>query len=392
MTHYDTVIIGGAVMGSSTAYWLSENPDYDGTVLVVEPDPTYERTSTTRSEGSIRFQFSNPVNIGLSMFGMEFLTNFHENVEVRGESPDVCFRGTGYLFLATEAGMDVIRANHRVQRQCGAEVEILSTGELENVFPWIDTDGLAGASLGSEREGTLDPWSLMQGFRARARHNGIEYRTDRVVDFSIVDGRVVSVHLESGDRIGCGHVVNCAGPRASEIASMAGLELPVEPRIRTAFAFDCRTPIDGRVPLTIDTSGVHFRRDPPHYLAGGVPRIDQAVDPDDLDTRTEEWEEVVWPAIAHRVPQWDRVSLVSSWCGHYSYNVLDTNAVVGPSSSVDNFIFANGFSGHGLQQSAGVGRGVMELITYGEYRSLDLTDLGYERVVTNEPFLESAII
>ena len=173
---------------------------------------------------------------------------------------------------------------------------------------------------------------------------------------------------------------------------MAGMQLPVEPRSRTTFVFDCRTPIDQIVPLTITPDGVHFRREQGHYVTGTTPINDVAVDHDDLDPRRNEFEDQIWPVLARWVPQFDEISIVTSWGGHYAYNVLDQNLVIGPAPHLDNFIFANGFSGHGLQQSPAVGRAVMELITYGEYRSIDMSQLGFDRILRDEPFLEKAII
>jgi glycine/D-amino acid oxidase-like deaminating enzyme len=391
--HYDTVIVGGAALGSSVAYWLSENPDYDGSVLVVEPDPTYEHASTTLSEASVRHQFSNPVNIALSRFATEFIADFHECVQVDGESPDLGFRDTGYLFLATESGMPILRQNHEVQRSCGAEVALLTPDEIHARFPYLHVDDLAGASLGLRHEGNIDAYSLFQGFCRRARHNGVEYLADRVVGLRLAEDRVTDVELASGDTIACNRVVNCAGPRARWIAEMAGLPLPVEPRVRSVFVFDCREPLDGGLlPLTIDPSGLHFRTDPPYFIAGMTPAEDVEVDPDDFRVRREDWEERIWPNLVHRVPQFERIAVTHTWAGHYAYNTLDQNAVVGPASAVPNFYFANGFSGHGLQQSPGVGRGISELVTYGEYRTLDLSELGHDRIVRGEPFLERNII
>ena len=391
--HYDTVIVGGAALGSSVAYWLSENPDYDGSVLVVEPDPTYEHASTTLSEASVRHQFSNPVNIALSRFATEFIADFHECVQVDGESPDLGFRDTGYLFLATESGMPILRQNHEVQRSCGAEVALLPPDEIHARFPYLHVDDLAGASLGLRHEGNIDAYSLFQGFCRRARHNGVEYLADRVVGLRLAEDRVTDVELASGDTIACNRVVNCAGPRARWIAEMAGLPLPVEPRVRSVFVFDCREPLDGGLlPLTIDPSGLHFRTDPPYFIAGMTPAEDVEVDPDDFRVRREDWEERIWPNLVHRVPQFERIAVTHTWAGHYAYNTLDQNAVVGPASAVPNFYFANGFSGHGLQQSPGVGRGISELVTYGEYRTLDLSELGHDRIVRGEPFLERNII
>ena len=395
MKHFDTLIIGGAVMGSSTAYWLSENPDYDGNIVVIEPDPTYAQSSTALSEASIRHQFSQPVNIKLSMFATEFFSNFHNHVEVNGEAPELPFHETGYLFLATKDGMGNLIDNHQIQKDCGAEVALLSPSEIKKRFPYMRTDDLEGGSLGIKDEGTLDAFSLMQGLRLRARHNGVQYLNDRVISINVDEnkGLVREVKLDSGEILSCSRVVNCAGPRSRWIAEMVGLELPVEPRIRAAFVFDCREALNGQtLPLTIDPSGVHVRTDPPHFLAGAPPVNDLEVHPDDFKVRGEEWEENIWPVLAHRIPAFEKIMVRSSWAGHYAYNTLDQNAILGTCETLPNFFFCNGFSGHGFQQSPGVGRGLSELITYGEYRSLDLTELNYSRVLKNEPFLEKAVI
>lgn len=389
---YDAVIIGGAVMGSSSAYFLTENPDFDGTVLVIEPDPTYATSSTTLSAASIRHQFSNPVNIALSRFGTEFIRDFAALVGVDGDAPDLGFRETGYMFLASDTGLETLRRNVELQQSCGADVHLLSPAETARRFPYLNVDDLAGASFGETGEGTLDAHSLLQGFRGRARHNGATYTTDRAVGLQIDSDRVVAVELASGDTVSCRHVVNAAGPRARSIARLAGVDIPVEPRKRSVFVFDCRTPINGRFPLTIDITGIHVRTEPPYFLAGGVPRPDVAVDPDDFKVMRDEFEDQVWPALAHRIPQFGEIKVRHSWAGHYAYNTLDQNAIIGPAVGLPNFLFANGFSGHGLQQAAGVGRGISELITYGEYRTLDLTDLGHRRVVAKEPFVETVII
>ena len=185
MKHFDTLIIGGAVMGSSTAYWLSENPDYDGNILVIEPDPTYSQSSTALSEASIRHQFSQPVNIKLSMFATEFFSNFHDHVQVNGEAPELPFHETGYLFLASEDGMENLKNNHESQKNCGAEVALLSNTEIKERFPYMNTDDLEGGSLGTKHEGTLDAFSLMQGFKLRARHNRVDYLNSLVISLNV---------------------------------------------------------------------------------------------------------------------------------------------------------------------------------------------------------------
>ncbi|MEL6965270.1 MAG: FAD-binding oxidoreductase, partial [Pseudomonadota bacterium] len=119
---------------------------------------------------------------------------------------------------------------------------------------------------------------------------------------------------------------------------------------------------------------------------------DPAVDFDDFAMDHDIFERKLWPVLAHRVPAFERIKVLNSWVGHYAYNTLDQNAVIGPHPDVPNFIFMNGFSGHGLQQSPAMGRAVSELIAYGSFRELDLSPLGYERVLCGEPLLEKAVI
>jgi glycine/D-amino acid oxidase-like deaminating enzyme len=204
--------------------------------------------------------------------------------------------------------------------------------------------------------------------------------------------RVESVELQSGESISCGHVVNASGPRALLTARMAGIEIPVEPRKRYTFIFDAEQPLDRDLPLTIDPSGVHMRTDGRYYMAGCPPDVDPAVDYDDFAEDHTIWQDKVWPAVAKRIPQFEAIRLINSWVGHYAYNTLDQNAILGPHSEIENFMFVNGFSGHGLQQSPALGRGTAEFITYGEYRAIDLTQFSYARIVRNEKFEEQAII
>lgn len=168
--------------------------------------------------------------------------------------------------------------------------------------------------------------------------------------------------------------------------------MPVEPRKRYTFIFDAAQPLDRDLPLTIDPSGIHVRTDGTYYLAGCPPDEDPAVDYDDFVQDHDIWERKVWPQIAHRIPQFEAIKLINSWAGHYAYNVFDQNAILGPHHEVENFIFVNGFSGHGFQQSPAMGRGTAEWITYGEYRALDLTPFNYKRIIDGEPFVEKAVI
>jgi glycine/D-amino acid oxidase-like deaminating enzyme len=232
-------------------------------------------------------------------------------------------------------------------------------------------------------------------WRRIARERGAEYVTNEVVSLimNAAGDRVTGATLATGDSVSCNQLVNASGPRAAITARMAGIELPVEPRKRYTYVFTAEQPLARELPLTIDPSGVHFRQDgKASYMAGGHSAIDPAVDPDDFTMDLALWEGHVWPAIANRIPQFEAIKVMREWVGHYAYNVFDHNAILGPHPRVGNFFFLNGFSGHGLQQSPAMGRGTAEWLTYGEYRSLDLSPFNYDRIPANQPFLEKAII
>lgn len=390
--HYDVVIVGGAVVGSATAYFLATNPAFKGSVLVVERDWSYAQSATALSSASIRHQFSNPLNIKISQFGTEFIRSFHDRVEVDGDAPELGFKENGYLYLGNASGAAMLERNFKTQRENGADVALFSVGQLQERFPWLNPDQLVNGVYGLSGEGWFDSYGLLQGMRRKARSLGIEYIENEVVDVVRKGSKIGGVVLKTGETIECGQLVNAAGTRGPAVARLAGLDIPVEPRKRCLFVFDCRTPLSGTVPLTIDTTGIFFRPEGQYYLTGCYPDPDPLADVNDFDVIHSEFDEVIWPALAERVPAFEAIKVVSSWAGHYDFCMLDHNAIVGPHPEVTNFLFANGFSGHGLQQSPAIGRGLSELIIYGEYRSLDLGRLGYERVVENRPFLEEGVI
>jgi glycine/D-amino acid oxidase-like deaminating enzyme len=204
---------------------------------------------------------------------------------------------------------------------------------------------------------------------------------------------VQSVTLASGQIIACGQIVNASGTRGARTAAMAGITIPIEPRKRFTWVFAAEQPLDRDLPLTIDPSGVHFRQDgKTTYMAGGHSDIDPAVDPDDFTMDHAIWQDHIWPTIATRIPQFEAIKVLREWVGHYDYNTLDQNAITGPHSTVSNFLFLNGFSGHGLQQSPAMGRATAEWLTYGEYRTLDLSPLGFDRIAEGRAYREAAII
>ena len=395
-THYDVVIIGGAMMGSSAAWFLTDNPDFDGSVLVVEMDRSYANCSTAHTNSCMRQQFSNKLNVQISQFAADFVKNLRDYMGNDTRVPELDIQNYGYMYLAdTDSFADTLRENQKVQLEMGAETQLLSAEEIKARYPFYDVYDIKLGSINLKDEGYWDGGTVFDWWRRSAKDRGVEYVTNRVVAMDVQGSKVCSVTLESGEVIGAGQVVNASGPRGALAAKMAGIALPVEPRKRFTWIFSAEQPLDQDLPLTIDPSGVHFRQDGPKtYLAGSPPNLedDVAVDPSDFNMDHDRWENHVWPIIATRIPQFEAIKVVTEWAGHYAYNTLDQNAVLGAHPEITNFIFLNGFSGHGLQQSPAMGRATAEWLTYGSYRTLDMAPFGFERIAEGRAFEEKAII
>lgn len=389
---YDVVIVGAATMGSSVAHFLATNPDFDGSVLLIERDTTYARSATALSSSSIRHQFSTEINIQLSMYGTEFIKGFGDACEVDGERPDLQFHENGYLYLVDEAIRETLIENHNRQKALGADVALLEPEQIKERFPWMNVDGVSLGNLGLTGEGWFDSVGLMTGLRNKARANGVEFIKDEVVAIKREGSKIESVTLKSGRTVSCGTFVNAAGPWANDICAMANIAIPVEPRKRCIFVFDCRGEMPKNMPAVIAPSGVFVRPEGLSFLSTIEPEIDPTADREDFNVDNYLFEEHIWAELGDLIPAFEYIKVVQSWAGHYEFNVFDQNGIIGRHPEVSNFMFINGFSGHGLQQSPGAGRGVSELITYGEYRTLDLSPLSYERIVANQPLRENLVI
>jgi len=391
-TAYDLVIIGGAMIGSSIAWWTARNPDFQGRILVLDRDLSFEYASTTHTNSCIRQQFGSEINIRISQFGVEFIRQFQDAME-DPEAPAILLQDFGYLYLAdTPSFAEVLAANQRLQSSLGAGTRMMTPEQIGQEYPFYALDDIVAGSHNPIDEGYFDGGTMFDWLRRMSRKRGVEYVQATVAGLRQTGDRATHVVLGDGTEIAAGQVVNAAGPRAAQVAKMAGLSLPVEPRRRFTFVFEAEDRLPRDLPLTIDPSGVHVRSDGQWYMAGCPPHEDPAVDPTDFTMDHSLWEDKVWPAVATRIPAFERVRLRNSWVGHYAYNTLDQNAILGAHPEVSNLLFANGFSGHGLQQSPAVGRGLSELIVYGAYRSLDLSPLGFARILDNRPLIERAVI
>ena len=390
MRTFDIVIVGSGVVGSAAAYYLKKH-GFTGSIAMVEKDTSYQKGCTGLSVGGLRQQFSTPENIALSRFGVTVVKNLKEEF---GPEADIGFKEQGYLILASESGLPVLEENHAVQIANGADNVILRGDELSARFPWLMADGLAAGCFGLSGEGWVDPYIFASLFRKAAIARGVEFINAEVTAIAREGGRITGVMLASGETIACGTLVNAAGAGAGKLAGLAGIELPVNPRKRYVYVLDCPQATDAlrKAPLTAMPGGAYFRPEGRNFLAGLSP--EEHEEPQELDWEVDyNWfEERIWPVLAERVPQFEAIKVINAWVGHYDYNAFDQNAVIGPHLEVGNFIFANGFSGHGLQQGPAAGNAIAELVLHGGFRTIDLTRFGFARIRNNTPLFEKNVI
>jgi glycine/D-amino acid oxidase-like deaminating enzyme len=385
------VIVGGGVIGSSVAYFLRA-ADPTAEVTVIERDPSYARSSSALSAASIRQQFSTPLSIQMSLYGIEFLRSIGARLEISGEQPSIDLHEGGYLFLATPAGEQALRENHALQTSLGADISLLDKEGLQQQFPWLNVEDLAAGAYGVSGEGWFDGYGLVQALRRKAQALGVWYVPADVVGVKRDRKKITHVLASNGQEYPCDTVVNAAGAWARRVAEMVGIDIPVFARRRSIFNVSSPAKLMG-CPLLIDPTGVYFRPEGKTYICGTSPAADN--DPDDLPLDQVDhnlFDEVIWPTLANRIPQFEALRVENCWSGYYEYNVFDHNAIIGHHPDVENCIFANGFSGHGLQQGPATGRGISELILNGKYSTLDLSSLSWTRVLENRPIVERNVV
>ena len=393
----DVAIIGAGIQGAAIAWWLMRL-DPALRVALIERDTGFSQASSQRSASSIRQQFSHPINIQLSQFGLQFLREAPSLLAVDGESPEIGLTDPGYLYLARTEGADSLRAQHALQRQHGAPIELLERDALANRFAWLRTGDLALGTLGAGAEGWFDGPALHQAMLRAARAQGATLIRGEVVDFEMAGAdrsgtgdasRIAALRLADGTRLVCGTAVNAAGAWARPLAAAAGIDLPVHARRRTVFVFSCPTML-ADCPLVIDPSGFWFRPEGRQFIGGRTP--DDDADDLPLEPNLAEFDEAFWTGLAHRVPAFEALRIENAWAGYYEMNLFDHNALLGAHPAVDNLLFATGFSGHGMQQAPAVGRGIAELIVHGAYRSLDLSVLSVARLAQGQRIIEANVI
>jgi glycine/D-amino acid oxidase-like deaminating enzyme len=384
----DVVVIGGGAIGSAVAYFVRLlSPGTE--VLVVERDPTYGLASTPRASGGVRRLFSLVENIELSKYSIGFFEDFADTMGINGEPAEIGLKKNGYLFIAPREQRDVLRTNFDTQRSHGCNVEWLEPDEIKGRFPSMNVDDL-GAAVLSPDDGWLDPHSVLMGFRKKARSIGAAFLADEVTGLVRRGKSVTAAELKSGEHVDASHFVNAAGAWAKDICAMVDVKVPIEPLRRFEHFFLPQEPIEP-LPYVKDPERLAFRPEGRGYT-GGVPTLDEPRGYNfDIDHKY--FENVVWPALAHRFPQFERTRCTSTLPGLYDQNDFDGNVIIGPGAGgLGNFHLLSGFSGHGLMHAPGCGRAMAELLLTGEYQTIDLTRFGYQRILDGTPLRETGIL
>ena len=386
---YDAVIIGGGIMGCSTAYHLLK-ADGDQKIVVVEKDPTYARASTSLSLANVRIQFSIEENVRISRHTLRVFETFPDEMSVDGEKPDIFFKPEGNLFIIDGKEETAAREAFRRQKDMGCRVEWWTPEEIIRHYPQYRPGFAVEAGTFGPKDGHFDANAFLMGYRNKARSLGAVFLQDEAEKILHKDSRITGVTLKSGRTLQSGKVVNCAGAWAADIALTAGVKIPVVPVKRQVFAFEPKNRLPGPLPLTILPSGLYFRTE-----TGGQILVGKSMDDDpggfDFACDEKRFRDKLWPELADFVPSFDALKLKRGWAGLYAVNTLDGNAILGEWPELRGMYLANGFSGHGLQQAPAVGRYLAELILEIT-PSLELSLFGPGRILTNTPLNEGRLV
>ncbi len=385
---HDVIIVGGGIMGCCTAYYLVSGDD-SLDIAVVEQDPTYAQASTTLSMANVRIQFSLKENIRVSQYAAEIFETFADDMAVEGIKPGIDYKREGNLFLINHRDQQAARDALSLQKSLGCRVEWWSIETIKQHFPLYEPIGLAGGTFGPN-DGHLDPYSLLMGYKNKARALGVKFITDKVLEIARDSRGVSGVILAGNKRLEARIVINCAGAWAGRVALTAGVKLPVRPRKRQVFVLDAAVKPGKPLPLTILPSGLYFRTD-----TGGQILLGKSMEEDpaefEFTWHQERFLEHLWPELVTLVPCFDRLKLVRGRAGLYAENTFDGNAILGEWPECRGFYLANGFSGHGLQQAPAVGRYLSELISQRK-PTLDLSIFSPQRIFANKPISETGLV
>jgi len=380
------IVIGGASMGWATAHHLLAL-DADLEVTVLEKDPTLAHSSTMLSDGNVRIQFNLEENIAISVYAMECLETFSETMAVGDYKPDPHMRKQGNLFLVDATGKGASLAGLATQQRLGCDSQWLDIDEIVDRFPALASDQLVGGTLGPS-DGSVDPNAVVEGYRRKALASGARSLEGRAKSLTVSDGTVVGVELADDSRLDADTVVVCAGAWSTQLLATAGIEIPVDPVMRTVYVVSGDVPGGEDIPSVFLPSGVYVIPEHGTFLIAWSTDEDP-VGFDFTPAPRSKFYDVIWPELASVLPAFDRLEVVRSWAGLYAQNRLDANAILGEWPTIRGLYQATGFSGHGFQQCHAVGRYLAELICE-QTPTIELSRLGPKRIVAREALKEHA--
>ena len=381
---FDVIMAGGGVMGCATAYYLMQ-ADPTMKVAIVEMDPEYKYNSTVLSEGNTRLQFNLKENILISLYGLERLKTFSEDMRVGDWRPEIDFRQEGNLFLADEANKENAKAGLALQQSLNCEVSWLEPAEIKARFPLYDETKFAGGAFG-RLDGTMDPQSVLIAFKRKAVNLGATYLEAEVAEVLHSAGVVSGVRLIDGTQLSAKYVVNSAGAWGTKLARTAGIELPVDPVQRQVYVLQTATDPKEIYPLTVFPSGLYIIQEHGSQFTCGKSLDDDPVG-FDFSWNHDKFMDFMWPELVEYVPAFDQLKITSGWSGLYAVNRFDGNVILGEWPGLEGFLLVNGFSGHGFQQCHAIGRYLAETIR-GVDVSLDLSIFSPRRILENKPVFE----
>jgi sarcosine oxidase subunit beta len=377
----DIVIIGGGVMGASTAYHLAARGQKN--ILLLEKEDFFGLGATGRCAGGVRYQFSTEINVRLSIESLPMLERFKEEI-----GQEIDYRPCGYLFLLTNAkDEEVFRHNTAMQRSLGVNTEWLSGEEICRRLPQMKLQDVLSGTFNA-KDGLVDPNSVVMGYIAAAQRMGAQPLTGvEVKDIRVQSGRVVAVETNVGE-VATPCVVNATGPWAGLIGKMAGIEIPIVPLRRQMFTTTPLPEIPADFPFVLDfAQSLYFHREGAGLLTGmsnpnEKPGFDQSIDT--------AWELAHLERAAARLPLLENAGLVAHWAGLYEVTP-DAHPILGK-TPLEGFLVCAGFSGHGFMHGPITGKLMSEIILDGQSHTLDISMLDLARFSEGRQILEYNVV
>jgi glycine/D-amino acid oxidase-like deaminating enzyme len=378
----DVVVVGGGVVGASTAYHLAA-AGVEHVVLLERADAV-ATGSTGACAGGFRHQFSSRINIELSLASVPMILGFTRE---HGLPLDVV--QDGYLFLVrNEHDWDEFRKGVELQRSLGIDTQLLTPDEAADIAPGIAIDDVVGATYCSD-DGLADPSGLTQGYATLARRAGADLRLGVEAVAIETDGDAVTAVRTGEGSIATPAVVNAAGPWAGTLAATAGIELPLEPIPRMVVTTGPFPDAPERRTLVIDAATTYyFHKEGDGVLTGMGGRDERPSFSTRVDRRF--IEEELLPTAIRVFPPIEQAGLARTWAGLYEMTP-DRHPIIG-GTPVRGLFLANGFSGHGFQHAPVVGKLIAELIVEGEAHTVDISSLGLDRFERGDLVVEGLVV